>query len=140
MTVVCGHFLFAVRKLIYIREVVFKDVMIPMRNGVKLACNIYRPARNGKLVEGKFPVILERTPYSKDAGEWRRTAASRSAMSSFARMCGADSIRKAGGDSFVMTLTMATTPRDGSADSPVYATSDTARFGLRHNGPSNCAG
>src|SRR5947208_13450211 len=53
--------------------VVFKDVMVPMRDGVKLACNIYRPALNGKLVEGKFPVILERTPYSKDADEYWTT-------------------------------------------------------------------
>src|SRR5438552_3429636 len=42
--------------------VVFKDVMVPMRDGVKLACNIYRPALNGKLVDGQLPVILERTP------------------------------------------------------------------------------
>jgi predicted acyl esterase len=27
---------------------------------------VYRPAQNGKVVEGKFPVILERTPYGKD--------------------------------------------------------------------------
>ena len=53
--------------------VVFKDVMVPMRDGVRLACNIYRPALNGKLVEGKFPVILERTPYSKDADEYWTT-------------------------------------------------------------------
>jgi putative CocE/NonD family hydrolase len=53
--------------------VVFKDVMVPMRDGVKLACNTYRPALNGKLVEGKFPVILERTPYSKDADEYWTT-------------------------------------------------------------------
>jgi uncharacterized protein len=53
---------------------VFKDVMVPMRDGVKLACNIYRPALNGKLVEGKFPVILERTPYNKDAGEYLTNA------------------------------------------------------------------
>jgi len=38
----------------------------PMRDGVRLATNIYRPAENGKVVEGKFPVILERTPYGKD--------------------------------------------------------------------------
>ncbi len=50
--------------------VILKDVMVPMRDGVKLACNIYRPALNGKLVDGKFPVILERTPYGKDSGEW----------------------------------------------------------------------
>jgi uncharacterized protein len=49
---------------------VFKDVMVPMRDGIKLACNIYRPALNGKIVEGRFPSILERTPYSKDQVEW----------------------------------------------------------------------
>ena len=49
---------------------VFRNVMIAMRDGVKLATNLYRPALNGKLVEGKFPVILERTPYGKEGGEW----------------------------------------------------------------------
>jgi len=49
--------------------VVDHDVMITMRDGIKLACDIYRPAQNGKAVEGKFPVILERTPYSKRTGE-----------------------------------------------------------------------
>jgi putative CocE/NonD family hydrolase len=41
------------------------DVMVPMRDGVMLATDIYRPARNGKPVAGRFPVILERTPYGK---------------------------------------------------------------------------
>src|SRR5215469_5621597 len=45
------------------------DVMIAMRDGIKLACDIYRPAQNGQAVEGKFPVILERTPYGKRTGE-----------------------------------------------------------------------
>jgi putative CocE/NonD family hydrolase len=36
-----------------------------MRDGVKLATDVYRPARNGKPVAGRFPVILERTPYGK---------------------------------------------------------------------------
>ena len=40
--------------------------MVPMRDGVRLATNVYRPAQNGKVVEGKLPVILERTPYGKD--------------------------------------------------------------------------
>ena len=44
----------------------FPNIMVPMRDGVHLATNIYRPAENGKVVEGKFPVILERTPYGKD--------------------------------------------------------------------------
>jgi putative CocE/NonD family hydrolase len=39
-----------------------------MRDGVHLGTDIYRPARNGVLVEGKFPVLLERTPYNKDGG------------------------------------------------------------------------
>src|SRR5260370_37846196 len=42
------------------------NVMVPMRDGIRLATDIYRPARNGAPVEGKFPVILERTPYDKD--------------------------------------------------------------------------
>jgi putative CocE/NonD family hydrolase len=46
---------------------VTKNEMVPMRDGVKLATDIYRPARNGSAAEGKFPVILERTPYNKDS-------------------------------------------------------------------------
>jgi uncharacterized protein len=49
--------------------VVERNVMIGMRDGVKLACDIYRPATNGKAAEGKFPVILERTPYGKETIE-----------------------------------------------------------------------
>ena len=45
--------------------VVTSNVMIAMRDGVKLATDIYRPARDGKPVPGRFPVILERTPYGK---------------------------------------------------------------------------
>jgi hypothetical protein len=43
----------------------FRDQTIAMRDGVRLATDIYRPARNGAAVEGKFPVVLERTPYGK---------------------------------------------------------------------------
>ena len=43
-----------------------KDVMVAARDGVKLATDVYRPARNGAAVEGKFPAIMERTPYNKD--------------------------------------------------------------------------
>jgi hypothetical protein len=45
--------------------VVMMNVMVAMRDGVKLATDIYRPARNGVAVEGKFPVLLDRTPYGK---------------------------------------------------------------------------
>ncbi len=37
-----------------------RDVMIPMRDGVRLAADIYLPS-----AEGQFPVLLSRTPYSK---------------------------------------------------------------------------
>jgi len=44
-----------------------QTVMVAMRDGVRLATDIYLPARNGALAEGKFPVVLERTPYNKSA-------------------------------------------------------------------------
>ena len=40
--------------------IVETDVMIPMRDGIKLAANIFRPGG-----EGRFPTILMRTPYGK---------------------------------------------------------------------------
>ena len=42
-----------------------KNVMVPMRDGVKLVADIYRPAQNGKPAEGRFPVLLVRTPYTR---------------------------------------------------------------------------
>jgi len=47
--------------------VVERDVRVTMRDGIKLACDVYRPARDGQPVAGAFPVILERTPYDKGA-------------------------------------------------------------------------
>lgn len=38
-----------------------RDLLIPMRDGVKLATDIYRPA-----AAGRYPVLVHRTPYSKD--------------------------------------------------------------------------
>ncbi len=46
--------------------VVEKNVMVSMRDGVHLAADIYRPARDGKSVSGRFPTLLTRTPYNKD--------------------------------------------------------------------------
>ncbi|MCC6180081.1 MAG: CocE/NonD family hydrolase [Chloroflexi bacterium] len=46
----------------WVRE---SNVMIPLRDGVRLATDIYRPALNGRPIEGKFPTLLERTPYDK---------------------------------------------------------------------------
>lgn len=49
--------------------VVETNVMIPVRDGVKLAADVYRPARDGMPVEEKFPTVLTRTPYSKGDGK-----------------------------------------------------------------------
>jgi len=48
--------------------VVAKNVMVAMRDGVKLATDVYMPARDGMPVEGKFPVLVSRTPYGKEPG------------------------------------------------------------------------
>jgi uncharacterized protein len=45
--------------------IVERDVMVTMRDGIKLATDVYRPARGGKAVVGAYPVIMERTPYGK---------------------------------------------------------------------------
>jgi len=41
------------------------NVMIPMRDGIRLATDLYFPASDNRRAEGSFPVILERTPYGK---------------------------------------------------------------------------
>ncbi len=41
-------------------------VMVTMRDGVRLATDLYFPTENGARLPGKFPAILERTPYNKD--------------------------------------------------------------------------
>ncbi len=41
------------------------DVMVPMRDGARLATDIYRPAIGGIPAAGALPVLLERTPYDK---------------------------------------------------------------------------
>jgi uncharacterized protein len=45
--------------------VLAKDVMVAMRDGIRLATDVYRPARDGEPVEGRYPTILLRTPYDK---------------------------------------------------------------------------
>lgn len=42
-----------------------KNVMVPMRDGVRLATDLYQPVRAGRPVDERFPVILTRTPYDK---------------------------------------------------------------------------
>jgi putative CocE/NonD family hydrolase len=49
--------------------VILKDLMVPMRDGVRLSTDVYLPARDGQVVEGSFPTLLGRTSYDKEA-EW----------------------------------------------------------------------
>lgn len=44
-------------------EVVRQSLYVPVRDGTKLAVNIYRPAVNGKAVETRHPVVFVFTPY-----------------------------------------------------------------------------
>ena len=39
---------------------VLKDIVAPMRDGVRLYADIYLPEH-----DGRFPVLLQRTPYGK---------------------------------------------------------------------------
>jgi uncharacterized protein len=45
--------------------IVVYNVMVPMRDGVRLATDIYRPADGFEPLDGAFPVVMERTPYNK---------------------------------------------------------------------------
>ena len=39
--------------------------MMPLRDGVRLATDLYSPSLDGRKLEGEFPVVLTRTPYDK---------------------------------------------------------------------------
>ena len=39
--------------------------MVPMRDGVQLATDIYRPSQEGRPVDEPLPIVLQRTPYDK---------------------------------------------------------------------------
>src|ERR671935_770163 len=45
--------------------VVERDVPVPMRDGVRLAADLYRPATGGRPADGPFPTVLVRTTYDK---------------------------------------------------------------------------
>ena len=50
------------------------DIMVSMRDGIRLATDIYLPAINGKAAAGPFPTIMERTPYDKSTHPRPETA------------------------------------------------------------------
>ena len=43
-----------------------KGVMVAMRDGVQLATDLYWPATDGRRLEGRLPVIMNRTPYGRE--------------------------------------------------------------------------
>lgn len=45
--------------------IVDRNVMIPMRDGVCLATDLYFPAEGGMPLKGNHPVVFHRTPYNK---------------------------------------------------------------------------
>ena len=45
--------------------IVERDIMVPMRDSVYLATDLYFPAHNGNPVKDPLPVLLHRTPYNK---------------------------------------------------------------------------
>lgn len=45
------------------------DIMVPMRDGVRLATDIYLPTKGGQPLAERVPTILMRTPYNKGAGD-----------------------------------------------------------------------
>jgi uncharacterized protein len=55
--------------------VLASELMVPMRDGVRMATDVYFPANPdvpGERASGTFPVILVRTPYNKRAEDSRR--------------------------------------------------------------------
>jgi putative CocE/NonD family hydrolase len=47
------------------------NVRVRMRDGVSLATDVYRPGRGGRAVAGRFPAIVERTPYGRNVTSFR---------------------------------------------------------------------
>src|SRR5262245_9890624 len=46
-----------------------KNVMIAVRDGPRLAADLYRPLKGGAPVAGRRPTLLTRTPYDKNGAE-----------------------------------------------------------------------
>ena len=54
-----------------------RNLMIPTRDGKRMATDVYRPARNGVAVNERFPVLLQRTPYDKTKAHMKWGGSSR---------------------------------------------------------------
>jgi putative CocE/NonD family hydrolase len=57
-------------------EVVLESNLgVTTRDGVRLATDVYRPAIGGRPAPGRFPVIMERTPYGRNVTSFRDISA-----------------------------------------------------------------
>ncbi len=80
-----------------------ENVMLPMRDGIRMATDIYRPARAGRPLADRRPVLLHRTPFSwegmttgiRRSGGHAWTAGAWSAACSFIRATRPSSARSA---------------------------------------------
>jgi putative CocE/NonD family hydrolase len=61
--------------------------MVTMRDSIRLATDIYRPARGNVAAEGKFPVLIYRTPYNKNAARNSATFFARNGYVVLAQDC-----------------------------------------------------
>ena len=52
------------------QDVLTKTVMVPMRDGVRMATDVSLPAKDGEALPGPFPAILSRTPYGRGGGRY----------------------------------------------------------------------
>ncbi len=59
----------------YDSVVIQRKVMVAMRDGMRLACDIYRPARNGEVETAPLGTILLRTSYDRAAPRYIQTIA-----------------------------------------------------------------
>ena len=94
--------------------IVEKNVMIPVRDGVRLAADIYRPARDGKPAAGRFPALLTRTPYDKRARRARASTTPSEATSSSPTTCAGGTPARGPGRLASTTRRTATTSSSGS--------------------------
>ena len=122
--------------------VLIRDVMVPMRDGVRLATDIYLPAKDGKALAGKFPAILDRTPYDKVpraplANDPEYFARRGYAFAS--RTAAATGIPRANSQSMSMKARTATTPSNGSRSRTGARQGRHQRLFLRCRHPA-CAG
>lgn len=58
----------------YATQHVMENVVVPMRDGIGLAIDLYRPAAGGVVVDAPLPALLLRTPYDKRSPRFVDTA------------------------------------------------------------------